>query len=89
MDLRRQVRALNARYTDKQEALTKDYEEALADLQALCTHTTNRWEYKLNVSNDISATREGVLIKYHECQNCGLIRKRIDDINDYDAEIEF
>ena len=89
MDLRRQVRALNARYSDKQEALTRDYEEALADLQALCIHSLNRWEYKVDTLGEVAATHEGVLIKYHECQNCGLVRKRIDDINDYDSEVEF
>ena len=86
----KQVRELNARYEDKQESLQKDYIDALKELQALCSHEKNtRWVYKTDTYGEPASTAMGALIKYRECEECGLLEAKIDDMNDYDSEIVF
>ncbi len=86
----KQVRALNARYDERQESLQKDYEEALRELQDMCSHESSaKWMYKIDLRGEVASTAEGILIKYRECPHCGLVEAKPDELNDYESEIPF
>jgi len=85
-----QVRKLNARYEERQESLQREYKEALLELQAICKHNNmTKWSYTIDTYGEVACTENGLLIKYQECLDCGIINTKVDDINDYNSEIKF
>ena len=90
MTVRTRVRDLTTRYEQRKRFLQKEYKEELTILQAKCDHSDmTRWQYEIDTYGEVASTAEGVLIKYRECLNCGIVQSREDNINDYDSEVEF
>ena len=90
MTIRSKVRDLTTRYDQRRRFLLKEYKEELNILQAKCDHSdTTRWKYEIDTYGEVASTWEGVLIKYRECNDCGMVFSEVDDTNDYDSEVEF
>jgi hypothetical protein len=90
MSIRAKVRDLTTRYEQRRGFLQKEYKEELLILQAKCAHEDmTRWRYEIDTYGEVASTEEGVLIKYRECLDCGVVQTKKDDINDYDSEVEF
>ena len=90
MTIRKRVRDLTTRYNDRKRFLQKEYKEELNTLQAKCDHAeVTQWKYEIDTYGEVACTWEGVLIKYRECLNCGIVQSEVDNINDYDSEVEF
>ena len=88
--IRKEVRDLNARYEKILNTLEEEYLDALGELQAKCLHTRfSRWKYEIDTKGELASNEYGVLYKYRECQDCGLVERKLDDINDYDSEVKF
>lgn len=90
MTIRSKVRELTTRYEQRKRFLHKEYKEELTILQAKCEHEeVTRWQYEIDTYGEVASTAEGVLIKYRECLNCGIVQTKVDDTNDYESEVEF
>jgi hypothetical protein len=90
MIIRKQVRELTIQYDSKLESLNNKYKEELDILQAGCAHdNSSRWEYRTDTYGEPACDSYGVMYKARECQDCGKVEKKLDDVNDYDSEIEF
>jgi hypothetical protein len=90
MSVRSKVRELTTRYDQRRRFLLKEYKEELTNLQAKCDHSEMTcWKYEIDTYGEVASTGEGVLIKYRECLNCGIVQSEEDNINDYDSEVEF
>lgn len=90
MIIRKLVRELNLRFEERIEFLQKEYQESLKELQDRCDHNvTTKWSYKLDDYGELAANVEGIPYRYQECLHCGFVDTKLDNINDYDAEITF
>ena len=84
------MRELNTRFDERIDFLKKEYEQELLVLQAKCDHhNITKWRYELDTYGEICSNEEGILYKYRECLDCGVVQRRLDDINDYDSEVKF
>ena len=89
-ELRKKIRALNVEYEDEIERLSIAYKKELKILQEQCPHPTlTSWSYELDTEGELCTNGEGILYKYRECLNCGLVEQRLDDTNKYESEVKF